>query len=80
MLFNIAHSAAPTRAPSPDTDTHARDVAQRRDSDRAARPVLSNPRRIEYLKNYVGQVAPWVGLSLSYWRFCSNFFFLWHLA
>lgn len=63
MLFNTAHSAAPTRAPSP--DTHAQDAAQIRDSDRAARPVLSNPRRIEYLKNYVGQVAPWVRFYLS---------------
>ncbi|KAJ6043293.1 uncharacterized protein N7446_001489 [Penicillium canescens] len=60
MLFNIAHSAAPTRAPSP--DTHAQDAVQIRDSDRAARPVLSNPRRIEYLKNYVGQVAPWLDM------------------
>jgi hypothetical protein len=25
------------------------------------RPALYNARRVEYLKNYVGQVAPWVG-------------------
>lgn len=53
MLFNIAQSAAPTRAPSP--EIHAL-----RDSTAPIRPVLSSPRRIEYLKNYVGQVAPWV--------------------
>ena len=53
MLFNIAQSAAPTRAPSP--ELHAL-----RDSELPTRPVLSSPRRIEYLKNYVGQVAPWV--------------------
>ena len=69
MLFNIAHSAAPTRAPSP--DTHAQDAAQSLVSDRAVRPVLSNPRRIEYLKNYVGQVAPWVGFYLSAFKVMS---------
>lgn len=53
MLFNIAQSAAPTRAPSPESHIL-------RDSEIPTRPVLSNPRRIEYLKNYVGQVAPWV--------------------
>ena len=56
MLFNIAQSAAPTRAPSPEIQ-HA---AHLRDPERTTRPVLSSPRRIEYLKNYVGQVAPWV--------------------
>jgi hypothetical protein len=59
MLFNLAQSAAPTRAPSP--DTQEQDATQLRDRAHApTRPVLSNPRRIEYLKNYVGQVAPWV--------------------
>jgi hypothetical protein len=59
MLFNLAQSAAPTRAPSP--DTQEQDGTQLRDRGQTStRPVLSNPRRIEYLKNYVGQVAPWV--------------------
>lgn len=59
MLFNIAQSAAPTRAPSP--DTQEQDATQLRDrQQRSTRSVLSNTRRIEYLKNYVGQVAPWV--------------------
>lgn len=53
MLFNIAQSAAPTRAPSPESHIL-------REFEIPARPVLSNPRRVEYLKNYVGQVAPWV--------------------
>lgn len=59
MLFNIAQSAAPTRAPSP--DTQGQDATQLRDREpTSTREVLSNFRRIEYLKNYVGQVAPWV--------------------
>lgn len=57
MLFNIAQSAAPSRAPSPEPQ----DAAHLHDPERMpTRPVLSSPRRIEYLKNYVGQVAPWV--------------------
>lgn len=57
MLFNIAHSAAPTRAPTPEIQG----TAHLHDRSRTpTRPVLSSPRRIEYLKNYVGQVAPWV--------------------
>ncbi|KAF3024701.1 hypothetical protein E8E15_010169 [Penicillium rubens] len=61
MLFNLAQSAAPTRAPSP--DTQEQDGTQLRDRGQTStRPVLSNPRRIEYLKNYVGQVAPWLDM------------------
>ncbi|KAJ5327622.1 hypothetical protein MYU51_009391 [Penicillium brevicompactum] len=55
MLFNIAQSAAPTRAPSPESHIL-------REFEIPARPVLSNPRRVEYLKNYVGQVAPWLDM------------------
>lgn len=59
MLFNIAQSAAPTRSPSP--NTQEQDATQLRDREQTpTRPVLSNIRCIEYLKNYVGQVAPWV--------------------
>lgn len=60
MLFTIAQSAAPTRASSPvEQGRDAEESSQRR--ERAAiRPALSSSRRVEYLKNYVGQVAPWV--------------------
>ncbi|CAL5875281.1 uncharacterized protein PFLUO_LOCUS9586 [Penicillium psychrofluorescens] len=61
MLFTIAHSAAPTRVPSPEGRPDA--SVQSRERGRALmRPVLSNARRIEYLKNYVGQVAPWLDM------------------
>lgn len=66
MLFTIAHSAAPTRVPSPEGRPDA--SVQSRERGRALmRPVLSNARRIEYLKNYVGQVAPWVGTLWHLW-------------
>jgi hypothetical protein len=58
MLFNLAQSAAPTRTPSPDTQDQGTQLRDREETQ--TRPVLSNLRRIEYLKNYVGQVAPWV--------------------
>ncbi|CAG8898588.1 unnamed protein product [Penicillium egyptiacum] len=61
MLFNLAQSAAPTRAPSP--DIQEQDATQLRDREQTpTRPVLSNLRRIEFLKNYVGQVAPWLDM------------------
>jgi hypothetical protein len=61
MLFTIAQSAAPTRAGSPVDPEQGRDVEEPSRRERATmRPALSNSRRIEYLKNYVGQVAPWV--------------------
>lgn len=66
MLFTIAQSAAPTRVPSPEGRSDA--GVQSREPERAfMRPVLSNARRIEYLKNYVGQVAPWVGTLGHLW-------------
>lgn len=59
MLFTIAQSSAPTRAPSPDEEqlgTNASHSEQRGQ----LRPALSDTKRVRYLKNYVGQVAPWV--------------------
>lgn len=72
MLFTIAQSAAPTRAASP--DVNGQDCNEEEREDRVAagserdpmpmRSVLSSRRRVEYLKNYVGQVAPWVSGSI----------------
>lgn len=60
MLFTIAQSAAPTRAPSP--NEHDQDTEGPQGGDLHMRPVISNARRVQYLKNYVGQVAPWVSV------------------
>lgn len=67
MLFTIAQSAAPTRACSPvdaEQGPETEEATLRRERT-AMRPSLSNSRRVEYLKNYVGQVAPWVSLLFS---------------
>lgn len=62
MLFTIAQSAAPTRVASPDAngqDDGGKEERPERNSV-PMRSALSSRRRVEYLKNYVGQVAPWV--------------------
>ncbi|OOQ83938.1 putative C6 transcription factor [Penicillium brasilianum] len=64
MLFTIAQSAAPTRAASPDgnrQDDEEEDRLTERDP-LPMRSALSSSRRVEYLKNYVGQVAPWLDM------------------
>lgn len=66
MLFTTAQSAAPTRVASPDVQGQVQgqdhDVGEQpQERERMPmRPALSNGRRVQYLKNYVGQVAPWV--------------------
>lgn len=60
MLFTVAQSAAPTRAGSPDGQGQDGAEAPPEREHTPMRPALSNRRRVEYLKNYVGQVAPWV--------------------
>lgn len=66
MLFTIAQSAAPTRATSPVDQGH--DPGNASQAGERMRPALSNARRVKYLKNYVGQVAPWVSVI----SFCSE--------
>lgn len=58
MLFNIAQSAAPGASGS-DADLYG--GGTRLSSSGVMKEALSNRRRIGYLKNYVGEVAPWVG-------------------
>lgn len=53
LLFTTARSAAPSRAETPVEDEEAAgtfDIKQ----------ILVNGRRVQYLKNYMSQVAPWV--------------------
>lgn len=66
LLFNTARSAAPTRAGSPVVEEEDQPI------DNASyniKQVLANGRRVQYLKNYISQVAPWVRLCYS----CSHF-------
>lgn len=52
LLFSTAQSTAPTRAPSPIQDNGPHPIS--------THGILLNKKRIEYLKNYVAEVAPWV--------------------
>lgn len=75
IIFSLAHSAAPTRGTSFEADgsedvdqtSHLRFSESSLQSNRRAQrlqpliqPCLSDRRRVEYLKNYATQVAPWV--------------------
>lgn len=53
LLFTTARSAAPTRAGTPVDGEEPSSVLN-------AKQVLSKGRRVQYLKNYMSQVAPWV--------------------
>lgn len=57
MLFTIAQS----RAASPEVQIEEDERSRARENALLLRPpVLFNARRVGYLKNYVGEVAPWV--------------------
>ncbi|KAL4810199.1 hypothetical protein BDV18DRAFT_54453 [Aspergillus unguis] len=68
ILFTLANSAAPTRASSPDAERIASNAARRsyqkqgRKSASISTSPLSTRRRIEYLKNYVAEIAPWLDM------------------
>lgn len=57
LLFTTARSAAPTRAGTPveEEDTTAETAF-------SVKHILAKGRRVQYLKNYISQVAPWVCL------------------
>lgn len=61
LLFTTARSAAPTRAGSPvdgeDAGIFTHNIKQ----------VLSKGRRVQYLKNYMSQVAPWASVRSSHY-------------
>ncbi|KAL2829750.1 hypothetical protein BDW59DRAFT_170408 [Aspergillus cavernicola] len=71
ILFTLANSAAPTRASSPETgkasvskrsvSRYQNEHQRQRESGRQTSP-LSSRRRIEYLKNYVAEIAPWLDM------------------
>ncbi|KAF7595597.1 hypothetical protein BBP40_005343 [Aspergillus hancockii] len=77
ILFSLAYSAAPTRAPSPDAEILGKlgdrgtdrlglgimpQTQGERQHEESHRPPLSSRKRIEYLKNYVTQIAPWLDM------------------
>ncbi|PYI01125.1 C6 transcription factor [Aspergillus sclerotiicarbonarius CBS 121057] len=70
ILFSLANSTAPTRVSSPDAAGRGeipQQVLPSRSPQLERRgellqPSLSSGRRIEYLKNYVAEVAPWLDM------------------
>lgn len=72
LIFNTAQTAAPTREASPVSIGGAegpKDGTASTDDDHEAqaqtRAALAVGRRLEYLKNYVAEVAPWVSDTYS---------------
>jgi hypothetical protein len=55
LLFTTARSAAPTRAATPEDVEEAR-------GEFNIKQVLCKGRRVQYLKNYMSQVAPWLDM------------------
>jgi hypothetical protein len=63
LLFTTARSAAPTRAGTPiEGEDSAGSVN--------IKQVLSKGRRVQYLKNYMSQVAPWVSNPIPFSLVC----------
>ncbi|KAH7061244.1 fungal-specific transcription factor domain-containing protein [Macrophomina phaseolina] len=73
LLFNTAQSTQPTRAPSPDPGGAeyglgiADGVAEAAGAvstpgQNQMKQILGTRRRIEYLKNYIAKVAPWLDM------------------
>lgn len=62
LLFNTAQSSAPTRAASPAPQDNG--VQFNGSAKSVMLDIVSNPKRIEYLKNYLDVVAPWVCIAL----------------
>ncbi|PYH93791.1 Zn(II)2Cys6 transcription factor [Aspergillus ellipticus CBS 707.79] len=70
ILFSLANSAVPTRVSSPDTDERRESSEQlqplssHRPERRREQPPPSLPTKahIQYLKNYVAEIAPWLDM------------------
>lgn len=68
LMLNTAQTAPPSPAHG---DSFISGLDSQGSEDRASAQhktshLLSQGRRIEYLKNYISQVAPWVGLTLDF--------------
>lgn len=59
LLFTTARSAAPTREGTPVDDEEPTNQGVN------IKQVLSKGRRVQYLKNYMSQVAPWARRKAS---------------
>ncbi|KAK2041986.1 C6 zinc finger domain-containing protein [Colletotrichum somersetense] len=63
LIFNTAQTAAPTREGTPEAADGGFAAPGTISSDEGqAGQILGTGRRLEYLKNYVGEVAPWLDM------------------
>jgi hypothetical protein len=62
LIFNTAQTAAPTRETSPVSVAAGQSPKEQEEQEAQAqtKAALATGRRLEYLKNYVAAVAPWV--------------------
>lgn len=66
LLFNSANSVAPSRAASPplvepgDVSAERAQVARTQEED-VMKQIITTNGRADYLRNYIDEVAPWVG-------------------
>lgn len=72
LIFNTAHTqtAAPTRENSP-VPKHDEPLGQDTEAHAQTKLALSSGRRLNFLKNYVAEVAPWVSSTTNlsiYWK------------
>lgn len=66
LIFNTAQTAAPSREGSPALAAEAGGSSEESTQVQAqTKAALSVGRRLDYLKNYVAEVAPWVRLFSS---------------
>ncbi|KAK3938181.1 putative c6 transcription protein [Diplogelasinospora grovesii] len=61
LIFNTAQTTASTREGTPAAVAEAETVAGNNTSSHTA-TILLQGRRVEYLKNYVAQIAPWLDM------------------
>jgi len=66
LLFNTARSTVPTRAPSPSIPENHRSRHSRETSPKHSsgfmRLIVTSPRRLQYLQNYIQEIAPWLDM------------------
>lgn len=65
LIFNTAQTAAPSRETSPAPEKYD-PPDEEFEIQAQTKTALSSGRRLEYLKNYITEVAPWVWFS-SHW-------------
>lgn len=76
LIFHTAQTAAPSREGSPGLgippDGTSFSPEQQQETQAQVKAILSTGRHVEYLKNYVAEVAPWVCIYFELFMFYST--------